>query len=240
MGVTQPVRIRGAVFLLITLIGLAVAASDGRAEDDAGFRDLFNGRDLDGWIVEGLPGSDRHDDGRPVWSVRDGEIVCDGKGFGFLRYDGEQFGDFTLHVEFLLSPRCNTGIGVRTRVFEATQSRLSRPSRHSYEIQLVDDAGQPPTTHSSGSLYRYVAPLVNATKPAGELNSLDVTCTGPRIRVVLNGRLLHDFDQNGLEETRNKPLSGHVCLQNHGGQARFRQVRIRHEAKPTVGKVDAE
>ena len=226
MQMTELAGIRTAAFQLIAVMGLAVAGTDARAEDDAGFHDLCNGRDLEGWVVEGHPGSDRHDDGRPVWSVRDGEIVCDGKGFGFLRYDAAEFGDFTLHVEFQLSAGCNTGIGLRTRAFDPAESGLSRPSRYSYEIQLLDDAGQPPSTHSSGSLYRYVAPSVNAIKPAGEWNSIDVTCAGPRIRIVLNSRLLHDFDQNGLKETRGKPLAGSVCLQNHGGTVRFRRVRI--------------
>src|SRR5437764_14523142 len=43
-------------------------------------RDLFNGQDLDGWVIDG-PAADRA--GKPVWSVRDGLIVATGQAFGF-------------------------------------------------------------------------------------------------------------------------------------------------------------
>lgn len=193
------------------------------------FRELFDGKTLDGWVYEGNPGSDRHEDGRPVWSVKDGTIVCDGKGFGFLRYERETFKDFTFHVEFRMQPRCNTGIGFRTGAFDPTRSRASRPSFYSYEIQLVDDAGKPATPTSSGSLYRYVAPRVNAMKPAGEWNTLEVTAKGPHLKVVLNGDVLHDLDQTTVEALKEKPLEGSVCLQNHGGKVEFRGVRVREE-----------
>src|SRR4051794_12195554 len=64
------------------------------------YRDLFNGKDLDGWVVEG-PKQDK--EGNANWSVRDKTIVCLGKGFGFLRYDQQQFGNFALRVEYRFS-----------------------------------------------------------------------------------------------------------------------------------------
>jgi hypothetical protein len=199
------------------------------AEPPDGFRDLFNGRDFDGWVMEGPPEGLTHPDGRPVWSVKDGEIVCQGKRWSFLRYDRETFADFTLHVEFLMARGCNSGVGLRTGPIDLADPQNTRPSCACYEIQLLDDAGKPPTEHSSGSLYRYVAPAENAMRPAGEWNELEISCIGPRIRVVLNGRTIQDFDQTSLAETRDKPLSGHVCLQNHGHLIRFRNVWIRPE-----------
>ena len=128
---------------------------------------LFNGQNLDGWVAEGV--SEYVKDGRtqPVWSVAGGNIVCTGKGFGFLRYDRRDFDDFILHVEFRMEKGCNSGIGVRTRPFDAARSRATRPSLYSYEIQLIDDAGKPPTVHSSGSLYRYVAPSKSGSNQRG-------------------------------------------------------------------------
>ena len=217
-------------------LALAVAVSSGwlgaaPADTPAGFRDLFNGRDFDGWVMEGPPEGLTHPDGRPVWSVKDGEIVCQGKRWSFLRYDRETFADFTLHVEFLMARGCNSGVGLRTGPIDLADPQHTRPSCFCYEIQLLDDAGKPPTPHSSGSLYRYVAPAENAIRPAGEWDELEITCIGPRIRVVLNGRTIQDFDQTSLPETRDKPLAGAVCLQNHGHLIRFRNVRIRPEAQ---------
>src|SRR5262249_49492257 len=56
-------------FRLVPIALLLTLASAARAAD---FRDLFDGRSLDGWIVEG-PAKDKT--GRPMWSVDDGRIV---------------------------------------------------------------------------------------------------------------------------------------------------------------------
>ena len=137
-----------------TLIAMLLSASAGLPDEVQ----LFNGKDLDGWVAEGV--REFVKDGRtlPVWSVKDGHLVCTGKGFGFLRYDRRTFADFVFHVEFRMAPGCNSGLGIRTRSFDPARSRATRPSFYGYEIQLFDDAGKPPTVHSSGSLYRYVGP----------------------------------------------------------------------------------
>src|SRR4051794_31319063 len=79
---------------------------------------LFNGKDLDGWVVEGK-GDFKDKTGKtlPVWSVKDGKLFCDGNGYGFLRYNKKEFADFALHVEYrMIQPKgsCNSGIGIRT------------------------------------------------------------------------------------------------------------------------------
>src|SRR5262249_48883651 len=150
----------------------------------------------------------------PVWTVKEGSILCTGQGFGFLRYNKREFADFTLRVEFCLTPKCNTGVGIRTRAFDSKQSRATRPSFYSYEIQLIDEPGKPPSKLSSGSLYRYVAPNTNAMKPAGEWNVLEATCIGPKIQVTLNDTKIVDVDQRTIDALKAKPLKGHVCLQN--------------------------
>jgi hypothetical protein len=191
-------------------------------------RELFNGKDLTGWVAEGV--TEYKDEGgrtQPVWSVRDGLLGCAGKGFGFLRYAEQEFGDFAFHVEYRMAPRCNSGIGIRTVPFTASQSRATRPSFACYEIQLLDDSGKPPTKHSSGSLYRYVAPTANPVRPAPEWNTLAVECVGPRIRVSINGQKVIDVDQGTIAELKDKPLKGYVCLQNHGHKIDFRNIRIR-------------
>ncbi len=207
----------------ITILTALVLASPGLAEEVR----LFNGKNLDGWVAEGV--KEFVKDGRtvPVWSVKDGNLLCSGKGFGFLRYDRRSFADFVFHVEFRMAPGCNSGLGVRTRSFDPARSRATRPSFYSYEIQLFDDAGKPPTVHSTGSLYRYVAPRKNTIRPTGQWNSIDIACEGPRIRITLNGEQIIDVDQESVEALRQKPMSGYVCLQNHGGTIEFRDVRVR-------------
>ena len=200
------------------------------APADAGFVTIFDGRSLDGWIEEATPGSMPHGDDRPAWTVESDTLACNGLGFGFLRYARREFADFTLRAEFQLPERSNSGIGIRTCPFDAVAGAGTRPSFHAYEIQFLNDSHQPPSPKSSGSLYRYVAPTVNAIKPPGEWNLIEVTCRGPRIRIRLNGQEIQDFDQTTLPETRDKPLRGYICLQNHCSPVRFKHLRIRDEA----------
>src|SRR5947209_6878243 len=82
---------------------------------------------LVGWVAEGVSSATRDGKTAPVWTVADGTLHCAGSGFGFLRYDRQEFADFTLHVEFKMAARCNSGLGVRTRAFDPKQSRATRP-----------------------------------------------------------------------------------------------------------------
>lgn len=51
---------------------------------------LFNGRDLDGWVVvNGAPST---------WTVRDGVLVCDGKPTGVLRTE-RRYENYVLELE---------------------------------------------------------------------------------------------------------------------------------------------
>jgi hypothetical protein len=224
---------------LVLATALLFTAAAPAADD--GFRDLFDGKSLDGWVVEG---PDKTKDGLPMWSVEDGRVVCLGKAFGFLRYDKKEFADFTLRVEYRFAPKSkenpqqgNSGIGIRMGKFDPKKSAQTRASYASYEIQLLDDAGKPANAHSTGSLYRYKAPTANPSKPAPEWNSIEVTCAGPKYTVRLNGETILEADQNdipdlkdkpaGTPAPKDKPLKGYVAVQSHSGKVEFRKIQIR-------------
>jgi Domain of Unknown Function (DUF1080) len=221
---------------LVLLVTLTPATS---ADD---FRDLFDGKSLDGWVVEG-PARDQT--GRMMWSVEDGRIVCLGEGFGFLRYDSREFGDFALRVEYRFTPTPggkppgNSGLGIRTGRFDPARSRETRPSYAAYEVQLLDDAGSPPSAHGTGSLYRYRSPTANPARPAPAWNTIEVACAGTRITIRLNGRTVLEADQSELADVpsrpagapapKDKPRRGYVALQSHSGRVEFRKVQIREQ-----------
>jgi hypothetical protein len=206
------------------------------------FRDLFDGKSLDGWVVEG-PAKDKA--GRMMWSVEEGRIVCLGEGFGFLRYDRREFSDFTLRVEYRFTPRSggkpqgNSGLGIRTGRFDPARSRETRPSYAAFEVQLMDDAGSPPSVHGTGSLYRYKSPTANPARPAPEWNTIEVTCAGPHVTIRLNGQTILEADQSELADVKTKPAGvaapkdkprrGYVALQSHSGRVEFRNVQIRED-----------
>jgi hypothetical protein len=220
------------------------------AQPEPALRDLFNGKDLDGWTVEGPA---KLKDGPAIWTVTSegylrataGKDEFGGGGFGFLRFNRQQFGDFALRVEYRFVPAGNgveagnSGVGIRTVPFDRAQSRTTRPSYAAYEIQLLDDAGKPANKNSTGSLYRYVAPKSNPVKAAPEWNTLEVECVGSRLRIMVNGELVIDADQNNIEDLpaknkpkgipapKEKPLIGYLALQSHSGTVEFRKVQVR-------------
>lgn len=194
-------------------------------------RELFNGRDLEGWVVEGPREYTEDGQSRPLWSVRDGLLVCEGRAYGFLRYERQEFADFTLHVEYRMAARANSGIGIRTVPYDHARTDTTRPSAAAFEVQLMDDADQPqPTVQSSGALYNLVAPTVSgAVRPSPEWNAVDVECGGPHVRVTINGRRVLDADQRAAAATKDRPRKGYVSLQSHTNRVEVRSVRIQEK-----------
>ena len=207
---------------LTAFAALVLTAAVVRADD--GFVDIFNGKNLQGWVVEGGKSSRQGDREVPIWSVKNGLLTATGAKYGFLRYD-RVYKDFIAHAEYRLSKNCNSGFGIRTVKF--TGKIDTAPSHAAYEVQVLADSGKKPTEHSSGSLYRYVAPKVNATRPAGQWNIIDIECRGPKIHIVLNGQVIQDVDQSTIDEIKDKPLSGYFCLQSHTNKIEFRKVQIK-------------
>jgi hypothetical protein len=228
-------RCLGAALLATALTaGLATAAE----KDD--FRPLFNGKDLDGWVVEGDKEFKDGDVKKPVWVVEDGLLRCQtlGRTYGFLRYAKQEFSDFVFRTEYRFYPpanpkaaRGNSGVGIRTVPYDPKRID-SRPSAAAYEVQLLDDADRPPDKHSTASLYNYVAPTENAAKAAPAWNAIEIRCVGPQITIVLNGVKVLDVDQGKVPEIKDKPLKGYVCLQNHGSRIDFRNVWIKEIVRP--------
>ena len=98
---------------LLSTLALATAATlgmSGHAADDEGWVSLFDGKTLDGWKVTAA---------RPKYKVEDGAIVgttVEGSPNTFL-CKGD-FKDFVLELEVRCDPRLNSGVQVRSHVYE--------------------------------------------------------------------------------------------------------------------------
>jgi hypothetical protein len=211
-----------------TAVLLAALTAPAGAADD--YRDIFDGKSLDGWVIEGRPGvkeyKDKEGKVQQNWKVVDGILITEGHAFGFLRYYKE-LSDFSLKAEVRLSAKGNSGFGIRCPVYDPKKDDKTRPSFAAYEVQFQDDAGKKVDEHCTGSLYRYVAPTKNPVKPAGEWNTVQIECVGPRIRVWINGEQVQDVDQSKVDKIKNKPLQGYIALQSHTNRVEFRNVKLR-------------
>jgi len=215
--------------LVAQLLLVLLCAPRAAIAEDEGFVPMVEDDKLTGWVAEGITQRKVDGETKPVWTVDDGTVRCAGFGYGFLRYDTELC-DFSVRLEYRMSKGCNSGLGIRGAKF--TGAARTRPSFSGYELQILDDHRREPHKHGTMSLYRYVAPTANPVKPHGEWNQVEITCRGPKIKVVLNGVTVQDVDQSQIEKIAKKPLCGHFSLQNHGREIEFRNLWIKQHKTP--------
>lgn len=161
--------------------------------------------------------------GEANWEVKDGfVVVMPGRG---NIYSVEKFRDHAIHLEYWLLPNDKDG---NSGVFV----------QGCYEVSIFDDAGKSSTFVTSGGIYGKHPPLKNASKPAGQWQTLDITFTAargkqlPRITVVHNGeKVIDDVELADYTPGNAKELladgAGPLVLQDHGSRVRFRNVRVR-------------
>lgn len=143
---------------------------------------LFNGKDLEGWKLTD-PGA------KSGWSVQDGLLVNnpvqkEGQphvNYGNLRTVAE-FEDFNLKLEVNVARNQNSGVYLRGI----------------YEVQVADTVGRGTDSHNMGGLYSRITPTVNAEKPNGQWQTMDITLLDRHVTVILNGQKIID----------NQPLLG--------------------------------
>ena len=101
--------------LLISVFGLLSLIS---CKQDGGWKDLFNGTDLEGWEVKGAAESN--------FFVEDGILVAETK-MGlpntFLA-TAQNFANFELELDFKVNKGMNTGVQIRSGVYEEPTTTL--------------------------------------------------------------------------------------------------------------------
>ncbi len=148
-----------------------IDAPAGRAPSDAVV--LFDGTHLNAW--------EPARSGAPLWSIEDGAMVVVPQPRPSDLKTRQSFGDVQLHLEFR-SPSALQGEGQgrgNSGIFFMGQ----------YELQILDSHQNPTYVNGqAASIYKQHAPLVNASRPPGEWQTLDVVFIAPRFDE--GGRLL--------------------------------------------------
>ena len=108
-----------------------------------------------------------------------------------------------------------------------------------YEIQILNSYGSKPSASGCGAVYRRIPPKVNASLPAGEWQTFDITFHAPRfdatgkkiksarVTVLHNGVTVHDnVEIVPTGQASNKPEvpENHLQIQDHGAAVKFRNI----------------
>lgn len=159
-------------------------------------------------------------------------------------YTKDEYGDLDVHVEFMIAKKSNSGIK-----FHGV-----------YEIQILDSFGKPDDKLSGddcGGIYpraelkpnyhhidKGIAPKTNASKPAGEWQTLDVSFLAPRfddkgekkenakiVKATLNGTVVHENLElktpTGNNWSKKETPTGPFMIQADHGPVAFRNVKIK-------------
>ena len=166
---------------------------------------LFDGQTLDGW----QPRFADRDNG---WEVKGGLLSNTKPGNDLLTT--REFEDFKLLAEFRYPAGSNSGIYLRGR----------------YEVQIEDNYGQEPECHKIGGVYGFLTPSVNAAKPAGEWQSVEITLVGRVVTVLLNGERIIDRQAipgiTGGAIDNDEAAPGPIMIQGDHGPVEFRKIMV--------------
>ncbi len=188
----------------------ALVASAFAADEESGFKPLFNGKDTAGWRV-------RKETATNAWTVADGVLKNDLQpgAHGVDLISEAKFRNFVVRYEYAVPSGSNSGFYLRGR----------------HEIQILGQKDSEPKSNGDGGVYNQHKPLVFASKPCGEWNTMEVTMVGEKITAKLNGQLIHDGVESKratgaqLDDNVNEP--GPIMLQGDHGAVSFRNIRIK-------------
>ena len=197
---------------------------------EPGWVDLFNGKDLSGWVdVNTSP---------ETWSVKDGLLVCSGDPIGVMRSE-RHYENFILVVEWRhMEAGGNSGVFLWS---DATPGGNRLPN--GMEVQMLErewpninrnaDGTPRDIGYISGELFGaggMTAVPDNPRgsrskswelrcKPAGEWNRYTVVAVDGTVKLSINGKFV-----NGIREASVR--KGYLCLESEGAEIHFRKVRI--------------
>jgi len=173
--------------------------------------ELFNGKDLSGWVNYGTE----------LWYVEDGELVCESgpdKGYGYFATE-KYYDDFDLSVEFKQEANGNSGVFIRSTV-DGTKVK-------GWQVEVAPkgcDTGGIYESYGRGWLVRIPDEKEGILKE-GEWNSLRILAQGDRIQTWLNGEPMVD-----LTDARIGAGNGRIALQIHDGggiKLRWRNLHVK-------------
>jgi len=192
--------------------------------DETGWVELFNGKNLDGWVQRG---------GKAGYAVVDGVIVGTSKAGtsnSFLCTDRD-YGDFILEYDMKADIELNSGVQIRSHEFDketevdlggSKTMKIRAGLVHGYQVEF--DVNQPERVYTGGIYdesrrgWLYPGPLGGEAEKFAEQgrklikrdgwNTIRVEARGPSIKTWLNGEPRADLNDS-------VSLDGFIALQVH-------------------------
>ena len=212
------------------------------ADEDRGFRSLYNGLDLRGWRLP--QGSRGH------WQAKDWILDYDGKsqarGDDRHLWTEKSFKNFVLIVDWKLpaEPKVDhvpvilpdgstlkdeKGEEITVPVMDAGDSGIylrgkpkSQVNIWNWPVGSGEIWGYRTDRQMPEAVRRAATPILNADNPVGEWNRFEITVTDDRVSVVLNGKtVIRDAVLPGM------PAAGPIALQHHGDPVQFANIYIK-------------
>lgn len=202
---------RVARVALVTFAAALALAPGTQAEDQAGFKPLFNGKDLSGWVTP---------DDKSLFSVEDGVIV--GRTRGHLKKNeflvtDRPYKDFVLKAKVKFR---NGNSGIQLRSKRAADGAVSGPQADvadGYWGLLYEERGR-------GILERYPEAKANALVKKGDWNDFVIEFKGDHLTIDFNGTRVIDRTDPKFDK------SGVIALQVHVGppmEVRYKDIEIK-------------
>lgn len=216
---------------ILSAIALLISCDHLAATEPPRFRDLFNGKDLSGWVNVNTD--------KDTWSVRNGMIICKGKPIGVMRTE-KQYENFLLHIEWRhMEPGGNSGVFAWSDGTVPPKERLPR----GLEIQMLEldwvnqhkhkDGTPSPIAYVHGELFGVNGLSTTPDNPRGrrsksiesrclgqrQWNTYDVVCVDGVVKLSVNGKFVNGISQATIKK-------GYLCLESEGAEIHFRNIRI--------------
>ncbi len=223
--------------LYLTFALLALAAPQALAEENVltekekqeGWRLLFDGRTAKGWI------SPKQE---PIGASHVQEGSLNPHPCNYMLVHETPWDNFELALDFKISPKCNSGVFIRTWPL------TPRPGKDVgfNGIEIAIDDTKEADLHDTGAIYDLVKPKINAMKPVGEWNHLRITCDHNRIAVDINGQTVSRMNLDEWKEINKRPdgsphkfdvaykdhpRKGYIGLQDHGSNCWYRNIKLK-------------
>ena len=221
--------IRGVSGLALAAIVLTGSVMHLPAQTSDGFVPLFNGRNLDGWIVENSDGSN--------FTVADGLLRVQGPQ-GWLR-SVDQYDEFELRIEYrFLTDDADSGVFVRAPGPASNIFMRGWPA-NAYQVQVRNMAVNTSTQPLwMGHLYRHRVPpgetaydaesAASAFGGTGDWQQMAITVAGETIGVQLNG--VATTTASGVINPR-----GYIGIQGETGIVEYRRIAVRAATAAPTG-----